>query len=269
MRHPILLTLIPMSLVLAACPAVSNPPPLEDATQLGYVSLSEDSSGDGSIRNAVASFERVEEQNISTGEGCVVITDEKEPTITVPDSLDAGAEVTIFAGGQPYAVLDKVAADTGGVFYATNSDTLFGILPPIPDLRLSVTVPGASFPQFEDVTMPPLPPAFVVSNLSEAEPLTVESRLTWTPSTPVPSDAHSLVGFTAFLYGDNAFAYLQCTVADDGDFTFTGEVRAILSDKNFSDGYFTGFVRSFERAEVKRMDGLTARLLVSTSTVTD
>jgi len=228
---------------------------------------------DGSTRYASASFERVtEEQNdVLSGEGCVIFTDDEEPPFTAPgDLIDAGPKITIFAEGQPYAVLEKVDQGFGDVFYQTGGDALFSSLPPIPEARLSVTIPGASFPAFDDVTMPPLPPAFTLDNIADLTPLTLESRLVWTPSTPAADDVRSLVGFTAVqVKNDGSFIHLQCFIADDGDFTFTGEVRTILSEKGFSDGHFTQFARYFERAEVKETNEFAAGLLLSTSVVSD
>ena len=236
--------------------------------QLGYVDLREARSGGGSTRDASASFERVEkiQDSFPADEGCSIFASDKTPEFSIPDLIDAGPKVTLFTRGQPYAVLDKVETIDGNVFYQTGSDTLFSNLPPIPP-RLEVTIPGGTFPAFSNVVMPPLPPAFVVENLVNTAPLTLESRLVWTPSVPT-DDVRSSVGFTAFLFGDGSYALVQCSTADDGDFTFTGEVREILSEIRLKDGVFTEFVRRFERVETGEA-GNRVRLVVSTSTITD
>lgn len=265
------LTLVLTSFALTACRTASDlPSPKTQITQLGYVDLREVSSAGGSTRDASASFEYVSksQSGISTGEGCVVLTSDRAPTVSIPDLIDAGPNVTLSTRGQPYAVLDKVETIDGNVFYQTGGDTLFSNLPSVPTSRLDVTIPGDVFPAFDNIAMPPLPPAFVVENLVDTTPLTVKSRLVWTPSVPA-DDVHSLVGFTAFLFGDGSYAYIQCLTTDDGDFAFTGEVREILSESQLTDGRFTEFVRRFERVEIGEAGKSTAGLVVSTSIITD
>ena len=238
--------------------------------QLGYVDLREARSAGGSTRDASASFERVEkiQDGVPADQGCSIFASDKIPEFSLPDLIDAGPKVTLSTRGQPYAVLDKVETFDGNVFYQTGGDALFSTLPPIPTSRLEVTVPGGAFPTFNNVVMPPLPPAFIVENLADTAPLTIESRLVWTPSV-LADDVRSSVGFTAFLFGDVSYALVRCSTADDGDFTFAGEVREILSEIQLTDGAFTEFVRRFERVEIGEAGNSTARLVVSTSTTTE
>jgi len=179
------------------------------------------------------------------------------------DYIDAGPDVTLYAGGQLYAVLDKVES-LGGIFYQTGGDLGLGILPPAPKSALIVTVPGATFPAFEDVAMPVPPPAFTLDNPDELTPLTVESRLRWTPPQPA-DDVRSSVGFTAYHLDEEGFVYLWCVGADDGDFAFTGEVGEALSEKGFVNGQLFELNRFFERVET----GSDAALLLSTSVTTE
>ena len=237
--------------------------------QLGYIDLREARSVGSSTRDASASFERVDktQDSFPADEGCSIFESGKTPEFSVPDLIDAGPEVTLSTRGQPYAVLENVETFDGSVFYQSGGGALFSTLPPIPTSRLEVTVPGGAFPAFNGVVMPPLPPAFIVENLADTAPLTIDSRLVWTPSVPA-DEVRSSVGFTAFLFGDVSFALVQCFTADDGDFTFTGEVREILSGIRLTDGAFTEFVRRFERVEIGKA-GNTARLVVSISTTTE
>ena len=268
----VLFLIVLVCLALAACSAAPTPPFSEGSVaQIGYINLVDYRAGGDSRRDASAFFERVIENqsDIATTEGCTIFSSDETFPITLLEPLDAGSSITLSTEGKPYAVLDRAESDTGDIIYQIDSNPLFGGLPPVPESNLSVTVPGASFPRFNNVAMPPPPPAFVLDNLADAKSLTIESHLMWTPALPTMSDARSFVGFTAFLFNSSSVARLQCVTADDGDFTFTGEVRATLAAKGFSDGYFTEFVRYFERAETRETGQTAAKLLVTTSVVTD
>ncbi len=270
LKGSVSLALALTSFALTACRTAPDlPSPKTEIMQLGYVDLREARSAGGSTRDASASFERVDkvQNGIPADEGCSIFASDKTPEFSIPDLIDAGPDVTLSTRGQPYAVLEKIETFDGNVFYQTGGGALFSNLPPIPP-RLEVTIPGGAFPAFNNVVMPPLPPAFVVENLVDTAPLTIESRLVWTPSAPT-DDVRSSVGFTAFLFGDVSYALVQCSTADDGEFTFTGEVREILSEIQLIDGLFTEFVRRFERVEIGEAGNSTARLVVSTSTTTE
>lgn len=278
LRRTTLLMVFPLALGLTACPAASRPPPAgvpttpAELTKLGQVSLNTFRSADGTsaYASASASFERLAQRDADVldrelVEGCAVYASDEEPPFEVIDAdyIDAGPNVTLYAGGQLYAVLDKVES-FGGIFYQAGGDLGLGVLPPVPESALSVTVPGATFPAFEDVAMPVPPPAFTLDNPDELTPLTAESRLRWTPP-QTTGDVRSSVSFTAYHLDEKGFVYLWCVGADDGDFAFTGEVGEALSEKGFVNGQLFELNRFFERVET----GGDAALLLSTSVTTE
>ena len=259
-------------LALTACStAPTRPPSKASVAQIGYVNLTDYRAGSDSRRDASAFFERVTEKqgDSAATEGCSIFDGDEELPVTLPELIDAGPSITLSAEKKPYATLNKLELDNGDIIYQIDSNPVFGSLPPVPKSGLSVTVPGASFPDFSNVAMPSPPPAFVPDNLADTKSLTIESRITWKPALPTMSDTLSLVGFTAFLLRDSSVARLQCVLEDDGDFTFTGEVRAVLIEKGLSAGYFSEFVRYFERTEVRKTGQTVAKLLLSTLTVTN
>lgn len=112
--------------------------------------------------------------------------------------------------------------------------------------------------------MPAPPPAFTLDNLDELTPLTVESRLRWTPP-ELAGDVRGSVSFTAYHVDEEGFVYIWCVGEDDGDFAFTGEVGEALSEKGFVNGQLFELTRCFERVET----GGDAALLLNTSVTTE
>lgn len=159
------LLLLPLALLLTACPAANDsepplppaPPEPETITQLGLVQLVETTGADFQATSAVASFNEVPDVRApdnpfaSSLDTCFVTQDPdaNPPFLGFPGGvvpgrdLDAGETITVFAGEETFTTLRR--EDRDGPFYLQDDQSL-GALPEVP---LSVSVPGAAFPAFE------------------------------------------------------------------------------------------------------------------------
>lgn len=267
--NKLFLLLLPLTLLLTACPAASdpnppippNPPEPETVTQLGMVMLG-DFSGPNTpaAANALASFNRIPETDAQRLSGnpyeafldtCFVTQDPNlnppflaPPVPIAPDTgLDAGETVTIFAGGAPYAALRRMEGEDP--FY-TGDGLPEGALP---EAQLSVTVPGAAFPAFERVPFVNAPPV-TLNEPQDPTGLSPESTFSWAPFTP--ADGYSAVLFSAVqvdMEDPEAFVGLACIARDDGTFSLPEETQAELQNAGFTNGSLLEFSRLATRLE--------------------
>lgn len=160
--------------------------------------------------------------------------------------LDAGEAITVFAGEQTLTTLRREDGDDP--FYLQDDQSL-GALPEVP---LSVSVPGAEFPAFERASFVGAP-RLALGAPEASEPITPESTFTWTPFTP--ADGYSAVFLSAVQLDPEApenGVFLACLASNDGTFAFPEATKAELEAAGFVGGelFAVGrFTSRVERAE--------------------
>lgn len=249
MRRSILFPALGLAGLLCACPGnyqIDPPPPPKLVRQLGtvFIGVNTNDEGDYKVYGAGALFlpvARSVEDLETVRDRCFVndipplLPDEAYATLR-----DAGEFVYIRSNGQRFLPLTRLHFEGGGYGYSAGE-----FLEPIayPEGEITVTVPGAAFPAFDDVVFPELPPPPVVLK-GEAVTMTADGSFTWEPY-----EAKELVSYIDFqVFSDpekTPFIQAECIAADDGEFSFPSEIRQQIRDL---DPDFEGRVSSLDRS---------------------
>lgn len=123
------------------------------------------------------------------------------PLIEGLEPVDAGAELKLNLGSAVYTTLPRKNN-------AYTSQPLAGQVPG----GLTVTIPGAVFPAFENVALPANVPTFSLQSPSDPTTISSETEFTWT------TDTDTFVLF--FGSSTDAKTRFTCYAKDDGSFTF-------------------------------------------------
>ncbi len=130
-------------------------------------------------------------------------------------SISAGSNLTVSSAFGTYA--DLVQQETDGAINYTVNNPL-----PRPPNGLTLDIPGATFPRFSAVSIPDLQD-LVVSSPAAGEVLRSDTTITWTAASNSP-DSRLL------LTASDADVTVNCSLADDGSFTFSAATQAQLGE---------------------------------------
>jgi copper(I)-binding protein len=227
----------------------------ETFSKHGYVILQEtgEPGGESAMVSGTGSFYSTDEpQPVPSEEDflntmtdtCVVVTEgEEQPEPTpVPypttTSLDAGPQLTVSAGGNTYATLDKQTVENS-IFYTT--DFMNPPAVPLPDSGLTVSIPGAQggFPAFTNAAFGN-GPSFTLTAPADPNNITKSATFSWSGSSST-----SIVILTGS--GQNASGKavtFSCIAEDDGSFAFPAATQAELDAAGFTTGSLTAAGRS-------------------------
>lgn len=249
MRRLVLPLTFVLTVLLSACPAVSDPEtPTRTIRQLGVISVGTlyGEGGAYQVYGAGGLFlpvERSLESLEQVRDRCFVndlpplLEDETFATL-----LDAGEFIDLRTGDQLFAPLARVDFVGGGYGY-TAGEFLTPL--PFPAGKLSADVPGSAFPAFADAEFPAPPPPVELTSAEPTITLTPDGSFTWTPHRP--EGGVSLIAFqvTPANLETAPYALVNCTAADDGEFSFPAETRVELLQIGAD---FEGVVRTPDRS---------------------
>lgn len=141
------------------------------------------------------------------------------------DMVSAGDVLTLMSSAGSYLELvQQNYADL--TFYAPQPAYVDGPMP----AQLTLNIPGAEFPQFANISMPTVQ-SFVMTAPDVYSPILPSTRFTWTAG----SNPDAFVEISVASPNSNGtMTYVDCTVRDDGAFSFPAQTQAEMG-ANFVD----------------------------------
>ncbi len=237
----------------------------EDLSQVGFVNLDEQTPPTGAA-NVVASgifleftegekipdtfFNNPFEGRLDTCDVTFTAPEEGDADILPPFTpagtpayISAGAQITLMAGSNTYATLEKRDETINGdnaTFYSVAALSA-------PPAELTATVPGdeLEFPAFAAVPLPNVAP-FTLTAPAGTDPVAPTTPFTWDAGGN--ADAVVLIKVTDVDETGNALT-VSCTAQDDGSFVLPDETREALGDT--FEGSLVSAGRQAFRTEIK------------------
>ena len=131
------------------------------------------------------------------------------------ESVSAGLNLTFSSAAGTFADLPRLLTD-GETTYTTNVPL------PRPPNEVTLDIPGDTFPAFSAVQIPDLED-LVVTSPATGDVLRSDTTITWNAA--IDGDNSRLL-----LTATDANVTVDCSLADDGDFSFTAETQAELGE---------------------------------------
>jgi len=146
---------------------------------------------------------------------------------SIVTGIGAGDVITVSSPAGSYTELLKNER-FGFIFYTIEEGV--SLSAPAPN-GLSLSIPGDVFPAFTNVAFPPIDPLLVNSPVG-FDLITPNTSFSWNAS----SNPESFIEISAISLptGSGEIVSLECTVLDDGSFTFPAEIQTQMGD-------FSGF----------------------------
>lgn len=219
----------------------------ETFSKHGYVMMQEMGSpgGEFSMVSGTGNFFSTEEpQPVPNEEDflnnmtdtCTVFTEGEAPPDPDPvplprsTSLDAGPVLTVNAGGNAYATLERQTIEES-ILYSTNFMNPPAL--PLPDSGLTVSIPGAQdgFPAFTNRAFGDVP-AFTLTAPADPDNITNNTAFSWSGSSS--TSAVVLMGSGQNTSDQTVMFY--CLARDDGSFVLPAATQNELTSRGFTTG---------------------------------
>jgi hypothetical protein len=235
MRHSPL-TIALATIWLAGCGSDDSPAPVTEATvalsDYGVIRIDLDTGTAQTALDAVfcdlttpSSAALVDQQFLTDADSCEVSNDTENNTddetallcsTALPaQSVSAGSNLLFSSAAGSYADLaQQISVDN--ITYSTDSAL------PRPPNGLTLDIPGDDFPAFTAVQIPDLQDLQIIAPAT-GEPLRSDTTITWNAATDA---ANSRLILTA----SDADVTIDCSLADDGSFSFSAATQAELGE---------------------------------------
>lgn len=253
-----------MSFALIACSSNNNGGNTEAAEKdmLGIIQITDLA---GNLDESAMAFYNVDPA-ISASTLSALVTTERdtctisfEPAIGSPvpqlnstlTDISAGEVITLSGPAGSFSEATRQQIAENFIYYTPDELTA-----PVPS-GLLVNIPGNEFPQLADIAIPDIEP-FVLTSHNFGESTGIANEITWQAGTnPDAFIRIYLISSYTFTNSDSQRVEgdldLECTLADDGGFTFTTAQQTQLSDAGLDNltlniGRVIENVRGFETA---------------------
>ncbi len=148
--------------------------------------------------------------------------------LEIPDISDQIGELTLLSAGDVITISSPAGSYTelskqvfqGFIFYQSED----GLTGPLPS-GLVVDIPGDDFPAFASVQVPDVEPVSLTSP-TIGQPVTADTVFTWQAGNN--QNAYVTLSSSQFTGNPTSITSVDCTVTDDGSFSFPAATKTEL-----------------------------------------